>query len=58
MQKISPFLWFDNNAEEAMNFYLSIFKDSKVIRAAHNPPGGPGPESALRVAAMRSPAVG
>ncbi|MDF2723385.1 MAG: hypothetical protein K0Q59_3060 [Paenibacillus sp.] len=30
MQKISPFLWFDGNAEEAMNFYTSIFKDSKI----------------------------
>jgi predicted 3-demethylubiquinone-9 3-methyltransferase (glyoxalase superfamily) len=53
MQKISPFLWFDSNAEEAMNFYLSIFKDSKVIRAARNPPGGPGPEGALLVATIQ-----
>ncbi len=30
MQKITPFLWFDNNAEEAMNFYVSIFKNSKI----------------------------
>ena len=30
MQKITPFLWFDNNAEEAVNFYVSVFKDSKV----------------------------
>jgi predicted 3-demethylubiquinone-9 3-methyltransferase (glyoxalase superfamily) len=30
MQKITPFLWFDNNAEEALNFYVSIFKNSKV----------------------------
>src|SRR5277367_3117400 len=30
MQKITPFLWFDNNAEEAMKFYTSIFKNSKV----------------------------
>jgi predicted 3-demethylubiquinone-9 3-methyltransferase (glyoxalase superfamily) len=30
MQKISPFLWFDNQAEEAMNFYTSIFKNSKI----------------------------
>lgn len=29
-QKITPFLWFDNNAEEAMNFYISIFKDSRI----------------------------
>jgi predicted 3-demethylubiquinone-9 3-methyltransferase (glyoxalase superfamily) len=31
MQKIKPCLWFDDNAEEAMNFYLSIFKDGKVL---------------------------
>ena len=53
MQKISPFIWFDNNAEEAMNFYLSIFKDSKVIRTARNPPGSPGPEGALLVASIQ-----
>ncbi len=38
-QKIVPFLWFDNQAEEAMNFYCSIFKDSKpgtVTRTPHN----------------------
>jgi predicted 3-demethylubiquinone-9 3-methyltransferase (glyoxalase superfamily) len=32
MQKITPFLWFDGNAEEAMNFYVSVFKNSKVGR--------------------------
>jgi len=53
MQKISPFIWFDNNAEEAMNFYLPIFKDSRVVRVAYNPPGGPGPESALLVASIQ-----
>jgi predicted 3-demethylubiquinone-9 3-methyltransferase (glyoxalase superfamily) len=31
MQKITPFLWFNNNAEEAMNFYVSIFKDAQVL---------------------------
>ena len=30
-QKITPFFWFDNQAEEAANFYVSIFKDSKVV---------------------------
>jgi predicted 3-demethylubiquinone-9 3-methyltransferase (glyoxalase superfamily) len=53
MQKISPFIWFDNNAEEAMNFYLSIFKDSKKMKAAYNPPGAPGPEGALLVATIQ-----
>ena len=31
MQKITPFLWFNDNAEEAMNFYVSIFKNSKIL---------------------------
>jgi predicted 3-demethylubiquinone-9 3-methyltransferase (glyoxalase superfamily) len=31
MQKITPFLWFDNNVEEAVNFYLSVFKDGKIL---------------------------
>jgi predicted 3-demethylubiquinone-9 3-methyltransferase (glyoxalase superfamily) len=53
MQKISPFLWFDHDAEEAMNFYLSIFRNSKKIRVAHNPPGGPGPKGALLVATIQ-----
>jgi len=52
MQKINPFIWFDNNAGEAMEFYLDIFKDGKTIRTAHMPPGGPGPEGSLLVAAI------
>ena len=43
MQKITPFLWFDNKAEEAMNFYTSIFKNSKVLSI--NRSGEEGPES-------------
>ena len=31
MQKITPFLWFDNQAEEAANFYVSLFKNSKSV---------------------------
>jgi predicted 3-demethylubiquinone-9 3-methyltransferase (glyoxalase superfamily) len=53
MQKISTFIWYDSNAEEAMNFYLSIFKDSKVNRAAYNPLGAPGPVGALLVASIQ-----
>ncbi|MGH9801266.1 MAG: VOC family protein [Blastocatellia bacterium] len=41
MQKITPFLWFDGNAEEAMNFYVSIFKNSKV--GSVNRAGAEGP---------------
>jgi predicted 3-demethylubiquinone-9 3-methyltransferase (glyoxalase superfamily) len=35
MPKITPFLWFDNNAEEAANFYASIFKSAKVLNVSH-----------------------
>ena len=37
MQKITPFLWFDDQAEEAINFYVSIFKDSKMVNANRGP---------------------
>lgn len=43
MQKITPFLWFDNNAEEAINFYTSVFKDSKIVSMSRLPEGAPGP---------------
>lgn len=39
MKKITPFLWFDNQAEEAMNFYASIFKNSKVGNVSRGPDG-------------------
>ncbi|MBP6821409.1 MAG: VOC family protein [Acidobacteria bacterium] len=39
MQKITPFLWFDGQAEEAMNFYVSIFKNSKVLSVTPGPDG-------------------
>jgi predicted 3-demethylubiquinone-9 3-methyltransferase (glyoxalase superfamily) len=43
MQKITPFLWFDHQAEEAMNFYVSIFKNSKILSLSRYGEGGPGP---------------
>lgn len=47
MQKIVPFLWFNDQAEEAMNFYVSIFKNSK-IRAVHRyGDAGPGPKGTV-----------
>ncbi|HTI12241.1 MAG TPA: VOC family protein [Puia sp.] len=49
MQKITTFLWFDNNAEEAMNFYISIFKNSKVLSVTRNGEGGPGPKGSVLV---------
>ena len=42
MQKITPFLWFDGQAEEAMNFYTSIFKNSKIVSVMHYGEAGPG----------------
>jgi predicted 3-demethylubiquinone-9 3-methyltransferase (glyoxalase superfamily) len=42
MQKITPFLWFDDNAEEAMKFYVSIFKNSKVGKVTRYGDAGPG----------------
>src|SRR5213083_658154 len=39
MQKIVPFLWFDGQAEEAMKFYVSIFKNSKIVRLMPGPNG-------------------
>src|ERR1700682_5190281 len=42
MQKITPFLWFDDKAEEAMNFYVSVFKNSKVVRVTRYGEAGPG----------------
>jgi predicted 3-demethylubiquinone-9 3-methyltransferase (glyoxalase superfamily) len=39
MQKIAPFLWFDGQAEEAMKFYVSIFKNSKIVRTMPGPNG-------------------
>jgi predicted 3-demethylubiquinone-9 3-methyltransferase (glyoxalase superfamily) len=49
MQKIAPFLWFDNQAEEAMNFYMSIFKNSKVHAISRYGDAGPGPKGSVMV---------
>ena len=43
MQKITPFLWFDNNAEEAAELYVSIFKDFKILKRPRYGDAGPGP---------------
>lgn len=51
MPKITPFLWFDSQAEEAANFYVSIFKNSKVGEVSRYGESGPGPKgSAMTVA--------
>ena len=47
MQKITPFLWFDGNAEEAVNFYISIFKNSKLGTISRYGDAGPGPKGSV-----------
>jgi predicted 3-demethylubiquinone-9 3-methyltransferase (glyoxalase superfamily) len=47
VQKITPFLWFDNQAEEAMNFYVSIFKNSRVVSVTRYGEAGPGPKGSV-----------
>ena len=53
MQKITPFLWFDGQAEEAMNFYVSIFKNSKVIHVSRYGEAGPGPKGTVMSATFQ-----
>jgi len=53
MQKITPFLWFDDKAEEAMNFYVSIFKKSKRGRISRYGEAGPGPKGTVMVATFQ-----
>jgi len=52
MQRISPCLWFDNQAEEAVNFYLSIFKNSKIKTMTRYGDVGPGPKGSVMVVAF------
>jgi predicted 3-demethylubiquinone-9 3-methyltransferase (glyoxalase superfamily) len=47
MQKITPFLWFDGKAEEAMNFYTSIFRNSKIGSVTRYGEGSPGPKGTV-----------
>lgn len=47
MSKITPFLWFHAEAEEAANFYVSLFPDSSLGRITRFGPGGPGPEGSV-----------
>jgi len=50
MQKIMPFLWFDDKAEEAVKFYTSVFKNSKVGTIARYGDAGPGPKGSVMTA--------
>src|SRR5258708_10194654 len=47
MQKVTPFLWFDDKAEEAANFYVSIFKNSKVVSLSRYGEAGPRPKGTV-----------
>lgn len=53
MQKITPFLWFDDKAEEAVSFYVSIFKNSKVNEVARYGEDGPGQPGAVMTCAFQ-----
>src|SRR6266540_301090 len=53
MQKITPLLWFDGKAEEAMNFYVSIFKNSKVVSVTRYGEAGPGPKGSVMSATFQ-----
>jgi predicted 3-demethylubiquinone-9 3-methyltransferase (glyoxalase superfamily) len=47
MQKITTFLWFNGNAEEAANYYVSTFKHSKIVNTARFGDAGPGPKGSV-----------
>ena len=53
MQKITPFLWFDGKAEEAVNFYVSIFKNSRVGTITRYGDAGPGPKGTVMIATFQ-----
>ena len=53
MQKIVPFLWFNDQAEEAMKFYVSIFKGSKVVSVTRYGDAGPGPKGTVMMATFQ-----
>ena len=50
MKKITPYLWFDNQAEEAMTFYTSIFKNSRILGVSRYGDSGPGPKGSVMTA--------
>lgn len=52
MQKITPFLWFDNNAEEAIALYTSLFKNARIKDIVRYGPMGPGPEGSVMTASF------
>ncbi|MGZ3848988.1 MAG: VOC family protein [Flavisolibacter sp.] len=53
MQKITPFLWLNGQAEEAMNFYISVFKNSQVTTLTRYAEGMPGPVGTVMTAVFQ-----
>ena len=53
MQKITPFLWFDDKAEEAMNFYVSVFRNSRIVSVTRYGEAGPGPKGTVMSATFQ-----
>lgn len=53
MQKITPFLWFDDNAEEAVNFYVSLFRNSKTVTLTRYGEAGPAPKGTVMTVAFQ-----
>src|SRR4051812_18150545 len=53
MQKITPFLWFDDNCEEAMQFYTSVFSNSKIIETRHYENSGPNENETVIVGSFQ-----
>jgi predicted 3-demethylubiquinone-9 3-methyltransferase (glyoxalase superfamily) len=51
--KISPFLWFDTQAEEAANFYVSLFEDSEIAEVSRYPENTPGPAGSVMTVSFR-----
>jgi predicted 3-demethylubiquinone-9 3-methyltransferase (glyoxalase superfamily) len=58
MQKITPFLWFDKEAEEAMNFYCSVFKNSKKGSVSRYGEAGPGKAGSVLTASFELEGLG
>ena len=52
MPKINPFLWFDDKAEEAANFYVSVFPNSKIVEVVRYGDVGPGPKGRVMTVAF------
>lgn len=53
MPSITPFLWFDHQAEEAVNYYVSVFPEAEIKSVSRYPEGGPGPAGGVMTVAFR-----